>query len=180
MVIDLESKTNAINSIIDIINGITSQIDLLALNATIEAARAGDMGKGFAVVANEVKALATQTSKATEQINFQISGIQSSTNKAVMSIQEITESVKTINQNSASIVVAIEKQSTTSSYIAESIAKVANMSSAVASGVDKVSNSSGNSSKAVSQMVSAAGDLLKQSVALQSEVDKFLSNLKFT
>ena len=179
VVVDLEAKASAISSIIDIINGITSQIDLLALNATIEAARAGDMGKGFAVVANEVKALATQTSKATEQINFQISGIQTSTNKAVMAVQEITTSVRTINQNSASIVSAVEKQNTTSSYIADGISQVANMSGSVVLGVEKVADSSNHSGKAASQMVSAAGDLLKQSGMLQSEVDKFLSSLKF-
>lgn len=180
MVVDLETKANAVSSIIDIINGITSQIDLLALNATIEAARAGEMGKGFAVVANEVKALATQTSKATEQINFQISGIQSSTNKAVTSIQEITESVKTINQNSASIVSSVEKQNKASSYIAESISEVSTMSDSVTSGVEKVADSSSHAGKASSQMASSAKDLLKQSEMLQDEVDKFLSSLKFT
>lgn len=180
MVADLETKANAVSSIIDIINGITSQIDLLALNATIEAARAGDMGKGFAVVANEVKALATQTSKATEQINFQISGIQSSTNKAVVSIQEITESVKTINQNSASIVSSVEKQNKASSYISESISEVSVISNSVTSGVEKVADSSSHAGQASSQMASSAKDLLKQSEMLQNEVDKFLSSLKFT
>ncbi len=180
MVADLETKANAVSGIIDIINGITSQIDLLALNATIEAARAGDMGKGFAVVANEVKALATQTSKATEQINFQISGIQSSTNKAVTSIQEITESVKTINHNSASIVSSVEKQNKASSYIAESISEVSVMSNSVTSGVEKVADSSNHAGEASSQMASSAKDLLKQSEMLQNEVDKFLSSLKFT
>ena len=180
VVIDLENKAKAISSIIDIINNITSQIDLLALNATIEAARAGNMGKGFAVVANEVKALATQTSKATEQINIQISGIQSSTNKAVVAINEITESVKTINQNSASIASAVEEQSVSTSYIAESISQVATMSNSVSMGVEKVAESSSHSGTAASQMVSAAEDLLKQSSMLQNEVDKFLSSLKST
>ncbi len=180
VVLDLETKAKAISSIIDIINNITSQIDLLALNATIEAARAGDMGKGFAVVANEVKALATQTSKATEQINIQISGIQSSTNKAVVAIHEITESVKTINQNSASIASAVEEQSVSTSYIAESISQVALMSNSVSVGVEKVAESSVHSGTAASQMVSAAEDLLKQSSMLQNEVDKFLFSLKST
>lgn len=180
VVLDLETKATAISSIIDIINGITSQIDLLALNATIEAARAGDMGKGFAVVANEVKALATQTSKATEEINIQISGIQSSTNKAVVSIQEITESVKTINQNSASIVSSVEKQNKASSYISKSISEVSTMSDSVTSGVEKVADSSSHAGKSSSQMASSAKDLLKQSEMLQGEVDKFLSSLKFT
>lgn len=180
MVVDLETKASAVSGIIDIINGITSQIDLLALNATIEAARAGDMGKGFAVVANEVKALATQTSKATEQINVQISGIQSSTNKAVISIQEITESVKTINKNSASIVSSVEKQNKASSYIADSISEVSTMSDSVTSGVEKVADSSGRTGESSSKMASSAKDLLKQSEMLQDEVGKFLSSLKFT
>ncbi len=180
VVVDLEAKINAITSIIDIINNITSQIDLLALNATIEAARAGEMGKGFAVVANEVKALATQTSKATEQISIQISGIQSSTSKAVGSIQQIVEFVKTINQNSTSIASAVEEQNATSSYIAESIAQVASMSDSVESSVEKVSNASIHSETAASQMVEAAEDLLKQASILQNEVNSFLTNLRST
>jgi methyl-accepting chemotaxis protein len=175
---DLSTQAAAINGIIDIINDITSQINLLALNATIEAARAGDMGKGFAVVANEVKALATKTSKATEQIATQISEIQSSTSKAVASIVEITESVKTINQNSTSIASAVEEQSVTTSYIAESITQVSSMSGAVGVSAKKVESSSVEAGNSASQMVSAAGDLLKQANMLQSEVDKFLSSLK--
>lgn len=178
VVLELENKASAISGIIDIINNITSQIDLLALNATIEAARAGDMGKGFAVVANEVKALATQTSKATEQINIQISGIQSSTNQAVVSIQEITESVKTINQNSASIASAVEEQSVSTSYIAESISQVASMSDSVSESVEKVTASSNHSGETASEMLSSAENLLSQSSLLQSEVDNFLSSLK--
>lgn len=178
VVVDLETKINAITGIIDIINNITSQIDLLALNATIEAARAGEMGKGFAVVANEVKALATQTSKATEQISIQISGIQSSTSKAVGSIQQIVESVKTINQNSTSIASAVEEQNATSSYIAESIAQAALMSDSVEASVEKVSNASTHSKTASSQMVDAAADLLKQASILQNEVNSFLVNLR--
>lgn len=178
VVLDLETKASAVSGIIDIINNITSQIDLLALNATIEAARAGEMGKGFAVVANEVKALATQTSKATEQINFQVSGIQLSTSKAVASIQEITESVKTINQNSESITEAVKKQNTTSSFIADSMSKVASMFNSVSSSIDKVSSSSNHYGNTANQIMSVAEDLSKQSNILQNEVNKFLSNLK--
>lgn len=178
VVLDLDTKANAVTSIIDIINNITSQIDLLALNATIEAARAGDMGKGFAVVANEIKALATQTSKATEQINFQISGIQSSTNKAVASIQEITESVKTINKNSESITSAVKKQNNTSSSVSKGMEKVVSTFNSVSSEVDKVSSSSSQYGSTADEIVSTAADLLKQSTILQTEVDKFLSSLK--
>lgn len=175
---ELEGKTKAISGIIDIINNITSQIDLLALNAAIEAARAGEMGKGFAVVANEVKALATQTSKATEQINVQISGIQESSEKAVLSIAEITDSVKTINQNTASIASAVEEQNAISSYIADNLSKVVEMSNTVDSSVDKVAKSSIHSGNSAGQMVSASDDLLKQASILQKEVDKFLSSLR--
>lgn len=178
VVLDLDTKANAVTSIIDIINNITSQIDLLALNATIEAARAGEMGKGFAVVANEIKALATQTSKATEQINFQISGIQSSTNKAVASIQEITESVKTINKNSESITSAVKKQSETSTFISQGMNKVVSIFSTVNIGIEKVSDSSNQYGQTADIIVTTAEDLLKQSSTLQTEVDRFLSSLK--
>lgn len=177
VVTDLSSNANAITGIIDIINNITSQIDLLALNATIEAARAGESGKGFAVVANEVKALATQTSKATEQINIQISAIQKSTNKAVEAIKEITASVKTINQNSTSIASAVEEQNVTASYVADNVSKVAIMSNTLNTGVEKVESASSNSSNASSKMLIATEDLLKQTNMLQSEVNKFLSSL---
>jgi methyl-accepting chemotaxis protein len=176
VVTDLENKAKAINSIIDIINNITAQIDLLALNATIEAARAGDMGKGFAVVANEVKALATQTSKATEEINVQIQGIQSSTSQAVSAINNITESVKIINQNSASIASAVEEQSATTSYIAESISQVASMSNAVGLSVEKVSKSAVDSGSAASKMVLSSAELLKQTNMMQQEVNSFLAS----
>lgn len=175
---DLFEKANAISSIIDIINGITSQIDLLALNATIEAARAGESGKGFAVVANEVKALATQTSKATDQINTQITAIQQSTGKVVEGIKEITESVKTINQNSTSIASAVEEQNVTSSYIAENVAKVAEMSNNVNTSISNVAKASINSTNSTNQIVTASEDLLKQTNLLQNEVNKFLTNLK--
>ncbi|MEK6733904.1 MAG: methyl-accepting chemotaxis protein [Pseudomonadota bacterium] len=178
VVLELESKAKAITGIIDIINNITSQIDLLALNATIEAARAGEMGKGFAVVANEVKALATQTSKATEQINIQISGIQSSTEQAVSSIQGITESVKTIHQTTASIASAVEEQNATSAYIAESMAQVASFSNSINKNIEKVGQSTIHSGTATEQMAIATDDLLKQVSALQDEVNKFLSSLR--
>lgn len=178
MINELADKANSITSIIDIINNITSQIDLLALNATIEAARAGESGKGFAVVANEVKALATQTSKATEQINVQISAIQQSTEKVVVGMREITDSVKTINQTSASIASAVEEQNVTASYIANNIEKVAEMSNGVNNGTTKVLSSLEKSSTSSSQMVVSAEDLLKQVSMLQTEVNKFLSGLK--
>ena len=178
VITDLSGKANAISSIIDIINGITSQIDLLALNATIEAARAGESGRGFAVVANEVKALATQTSKATDQINTQITAIQQSTTKVVEGIKEITESVKTINQNSTSIASAVEEQNVTASYISENVAKVAEMSNNVNANIANVAKASSNSTNLTNQMVTASEDLLKQTNLLQNEVNKFLTNLK--
>jgi methyl-accepting chemotaxis protein len=178
VVLELENKAKAISGIIDIINNINSQIDLLALNATIEAARAGEMGKGFAVVANEVKALATQTAKATDQINIQISEIQFSTAKAVVSIQEVTESVKTITHNTNSITSAIEEQSSTSSYISDNIAQIASISNTMNNSTEEMSQASIHSGKAASQMVKSMDSLSKESSHLQEEVNKFLANLK--
>jgi methyl-accepting chemotaxis protein len=178
VVLELESKAKAISGIIDIINNINSQIDLLALNATIEAARAGEMGKGFAVVANEVKALATQTAKATEQINVQISGIQTSTTQAVLSIQEVTASVKTITNNTSSIASAVEEQNITSSYISDNIAQIASISNTVNNSAEEMTQASAYSGKAASQMVKSIDSLSKESSHLQEEVNKFLANLR--
>lgn len=178
VVIDLKDKVSMINGITSIINNITSQIDLLALNASIEAARAGEMGKGFGVVATEIKALAVQTSKATEQINLQIIGIKISTNTAVDAINTILSSVKTISQNSLSIASAVEEQSSTVSYIADNISQVALMSDEVKPGIDKLREFSHSSTSSSEKMFAETSELVNHTKLLQEEVNKFLLLLR--
>src|SRR5262249_43212608 len=100
-----------IGEVVEMINAIAAQINLLALNATIEAARAGEAGKGFAVVANEVKMLATQTTKATEQIGQYITSIQGVTDDTVDAIKNISNKIREVNDISTSIAAAVQEQS---------------------------------------------------------------------
>ena len=123
-----------IGEVIELINSIAEQTNLLALNATIEAARAGEAGKGFAVVASEVKNLATQTSKATDEIGAQISGVQNSTSEAVSALEVITSTISKINEISTAIATAVEEQAAVTNEISS------NMHMA-ASGVDTINAS---------------------------------------
>lgn len=121
----LDSGAQAIGEIVSLIKGIAEQTNLLALNATIEAARAGDAGKGFAVVANEVKSLATQTAKATEDISNQVGEIQSVTSQTVESIGTIRSVIDRMNESSSAISAAIEEQNATTEQVAGTVGLVA-------------------------------------------------------
>ncbi len=136
----LSASVGRIGEVTDLIRAIASQTNLLALNATIEAARAGDAGKGFAVVAGEVKALATQTSRATEDITRQIAEIQAATARAVDAVQHITQAIQGVEAVSAAVAGAIEEQGAATGEIARNVAQTSDAAREVADRIGVVSS----------------------------------------
>ena len=160
----LSEGADKIGNVVELISDIAEQTNLLALNATIEAARAGDAGKGFAVVASEVKNLASQTSKATEDIEAQVSSIQTSTASAVASIEGISKTISEINDISTSISSAVEEQHAATKDVAQNI-----------NGVTEASNEVSSISQ---QVLGAATELSSQSELLGTEVNGFLEDMR--
>lgn len=179
--ITVQSLTQAagkIGEVVEMINAIAAQINLLALNATIEAARAGDAGKGFAVVASEVKNLATQTTKATEQIGQLIGAIQGATGQTVTAINSIGGKIREINEISTTIAAAVEEQSVATQQIASNVQQASDSTGQVLSHAAEVSRSSSETGDSANQMIAATSELSRQSELLRSEVDKFLSGVR--
>src|SRR5262249_44227103 len=152
--------------VVKLITAIAEQTNLLALNATIEAARAGEVGKGFAVVAHEVKALAGQTAKATEEIGKQISGMQVATRDSVSAIKEIGATINRLSEIAAAIAAAVEEQSATTSEIARNVDQVARGSGEVTGNLAHVSRGAGETGAASQQVLTSARSLASDSTAL--------------
>lgn len=174
----LSQSADRIGDVINLISTIAGQTNLLALNATIEAARAGDAGKGFAVVAQEVKALASQTAKATHEISAQIAGMQSATNEAVEAIREITETINKVSEISGAIAAAVEEQDATTKEISRNVTEAARGTSEVASSITDVSKGASHTGAASSQVLSSARQLAGESQNLSVEVERFLANVR--
>jgi methyl-accepting chemotaxis protein len=174
----LTDSVRKIGEVVDLIRAIAGQTNLLALNATIEAARAGEAGRGFAVVASEVKALATQTGRATEGISGQIAGIQQSTELAVRSIHSIVEQIGRASEATSGIAAAVEEQGAATRAIAQSVAEVARGTSEVSGGIGTVSAVVQQSGKVAGQVLEAAGDLRQGSASLEAQVGTFLSEVR--
>ncbi|MGP8121617.1 MAG: methyl-accepting chemotaxis protein [Xanthobacteraceae bacterium] len=175
---ELSQAAGRIGDVVKLITAVAEQTNLLALNATIEAARAGDAGRGFAVVAAEVKNLASQTAKATEEIVSQINGIQSITQLSVGNIKEIGKTIATISEISSAVAAAVEEQGAATQEIARNVQNSARLSMQVAKDVGEVSRGTGETGAASGEVLSAAKSLAVESTRLKTEVDRFLAQVR--
>jgi len=173
----LGDATQQIGHIVDVIQGIANQINLLALNATIESARAGEAGKGFAVVANEVKTLADQTSKATDQIASNIGSIQDVSQQVIGTLNIIKMAIDSVNETSAAISAAVEEQNATTGSIASNMTTAAHGTRQIDGDIREISHATHESSNSASQVLDAAKMLSQQSESLRQEVETFIRNM---
>jgi methyl-accepting chemotaxis protein len=174
----LSQAAGRIGDVVKLITGIAEQTNLLALNATIEAARAGDAGRGFAVVAQEVKALAAQTAKATEEIDVQISGMQSATGESVEAIKQIGTVILRISEVSGMIAAAVEEQGVATREIARNVQMASSGAAQVGGAIADVHQGAADTGSASGQVLSSAQSLSSQASQLKLEVDNFLASIR--
>ncbi|MEA2943398.1 MAG: methyl-accepting chemotaxis protein [Bradyrhizobium sp.] len=177
-IIALSQAAGRIGDVVKLITGIAEQTNLLALNATIEAARAGDAGRGFAVVAQEVKALAAQTAKATEEIDLQISGMQSATGESVEAIKQIGTVILRISEVSGMIAAAVEEQGAATREIARNVQMASSGAAQVGGAIADVHQGAAETGSASGQVLSSAQSLSSQASRLKLEVDNFLASIR--
>ncbi|QUL36720.1 methyl-accepting chemotaxis protein [Erythrobacter sp. JK5] len=174
----LSESAQQVGQIVELIQTIAQRTNLLALNASIEAARGGEAGRGFAVVASEVKELATQTSRATEQVADQIRAMQETTGASVGALRSIAEQVKELETTAIAIASAVDQQSVAGQDLARSIDLAARGTERVAGHLDDVRELSLSTGAAASQVLTSANDLEQQASTLRAQVDRFLAKIR--
>jgi len=174
----LAEAASRIGEVVELINTIAGQTNLLALNATIEAARAGEAGKGFAVVAQEVKNLANQTAKATQEIAAQISAVQEETNGAVGAIEKIRTVIGEMADIATTIAAAVEEQNAATQEINRNVQQAAAGTDDVSSNIEGVSRAAEETGASSSQVLQASSDLNRQAERLRAEIERFVHEVK--
>jgi methyl-accepting chemotaxis protein len=177
-VVGLSESGQKIGAVVELINDIAEQTNLFALNATIEAARAGEAGKGFTVVASEVKNLASQTARATEDIAAQIVDMQSETEGTVVAIQGISDVINKISEISTSISSAVEEQGAATAEISRSAQEAAHGTEEISINVAGVKESAVETGSAAKQVLAAAKELSQQSDDMKEEIQSFLKKIR--
>lgn len=175
---ELSQAAQRIGDVVKLITAIAEQTNLLALNATIEAARAGEAGRGFAVVAQEVKALAAQTAKATDEIGNQIGDIQRSTQHSVNAIKEIGGTISRISEIASTIASSVEEQGAATQEIARNVQQAAQGTTQVAANITDVNRGASETGSAAAQVLSSSQSLAQEGARLKLEVQKFLSTVR--
>ncbi|CAO3360053.1 methyl-accepting chemotaxis protein [Azospirillum melinis] len=174
----LVEAAQRIGDVVNLINNIASQTNLLALNATIEAARAGEAGKGFAVVANEVKSLANQTAKATEDISSQIAGMQNAAGQAADAIHAVGRTIVHINEIVTTVAATVEQQTAATQEITRNVQEVAVGTRRVTGSIGEVTRSSSETGGIAQEVLAAAGLLHRQADDLNRGVGDFLTSIR--
>ena len=175
---DLSAAARSIGEVVDLIRSIAEQTNLLALNATIEAARAGEAGKGFAVVASEVKTLANQTAKATEDIAGKVSEMQAATQGSVTSIRDITQTIDEMSGIASTIAAAVSQQSAATQEIAVNVQEAATGAKAVMGTVEVVNSLADRTGDAARRINAAAHALAGEAATIRARVDQFCSSVR--
>jgi len=175
---ELVAVSQRIQTIVALISAIANQTNLLALNATIEAARAGEAGKGFAVVATEVKSLASQTAKATDDISTQIAAISTTSERAAADIGRLRGVVDRIGEISSMIATAVEQQGAATQEIARNVTEAASGSGEIARSIDALANVARRTDSAAGVMVGSADQMVESLTQLRTRVDDFLSGVR--